>query len=103
MQKIRNITVAVPDDLYRQTRRLAAENNHSVTALIRYLLYCLPKAMQAAPIPADLDNIAPRIPAPPDFARAAARAAEHGEPWPPPLQPVPAAKTSGFVRPQIGK
>ena len=93
MQKIRNITVAVPEDLYRQTRRLAAENNDTVTFMVRYLLYCLPKALKAAPIPA----------APPDFGRAAALAAKSGQPWPPPLQPVPAAKTSGFVRPQIGK
>ena len=103
MQKIRNITVAVPDDLYRQTRRLAAENNHSVTAMVRYLLYCLPKALQAAPIPADTDNSVPRISAPPDFARAFAHAKKNKEPWPPPLQPVPQPKTSGFVRPKIGK
>jgi hypothetical protein len=98
MQKIRNITVAVPEELYRQTRRLAAENNHTVTEIVRYLLYCLPKALQAAPIPANSNASAP-----PDFARAFARAKKNGEPWPPPLQPVPAPKTSGFVRPQIGK
>jgi len=77
MSQIRNITVAVPDELYRQTRRLAAENNHSVTASVRYLLYCLPKALQAAPIPADS-----HISAPPDFARAFARAKKNKEPWP---------------------
>jgi hypothetical protein len=98
MSQIRNITVAVPDELYRQTRRLAAENNHSVTASVRYLLYCLPKALQAAPIPADS-----HISAPPDFARAFARAKKNKEPWPPPVQPVPQPKTSGFVRPQIGE
>jgi hypothetical protein len=98
MSQLRNITVAVPDELYRQTRRLAAENNHSVTASVRYLLYCLPKALQAAPIPADS-----HISAPPDFARAFARAKKNKEPWPPPVQPVPQPKTSGFVRPQIGE
>ena len=98
MSQIRNITVAVPDELYRQTRRLAAENNHSFTASVRYLLYCLPKALQAAPIPADS-----HISAPPDFARAFARAKKNKEPWPPPVQPVPQPKPSGFVRPQIGE
>jgi hypothetical protein len=96
MPRIRNITVAVPEELYRQTRRIAAEHNDTVTTLVRYLLYCLPKALQAAPMPAD-SNIAP----PPDLGRAAALAAENGEPWPPPRQPVPAPKTSGFVSPKI--
>jgi hypothetical protein len=42
MRKVKNITVAVPVDLYRQTRRLAAEYDTTVTAMVAYLLERLP-------------------------------------------------------------
>jgi hypothetical protein len=38
MRKVKHITVAVPVDLYRQTRRLAAEYDTTVTAMVAYLL-----------------------------------------------------------------
>jgi len=45
MRNVRNITVAVSDDLYRQTRRLAAEYDTTVTAMVVYLLQRLPAAL----------------------------------------------------------
>jgi hypothetical protein len=42
MRKVMNITVAVPPELYRQTRRLAAEYDTTVTDMVRYLLEKLP-------------------------------------------------------------
>jgi hypothetical protein len=38
MRNVNHITVAVPLDLYRQTRRLAAEYDTTVTAIVAYLL-----------------------------------------------------------------
>jgi hypothetical protein len=51
MREVRNITVAVSDDLYRQTRRLAAEYDTTVTALVFYLLERLPDALNRARFP----------------------------------------------------
>jgi hypothetical protein len=45
MRKVRNITVAVDPELYRQTRRLAAEYNTSVTDRLRFLLLAMPEAL----------------------------------------------------------
>ena len=45
MRKVRNITVAVDPELYRQTRRLAAEYNTSVTERLRFLLLAMPEAL----------------------------------------------------------
>ena len=51
MRKVRNITVAVDPELYRQTRRLAAEYNTSVTDMVRFLLLAMPDALKAARYP----------------------------------------------------
>jgi cell division septation protein DedD len=51
MRTVRNITVAVTPELYRQTRMLAAEYDSTVTALVAYLLERLPKALKAARFP----------------------------------------------------
>ena len=48
MRKVRNITVAVDPELYRQTRHLAAEYNTSVTDMVRFLLLAMPEALKAA-------------------------------------------------------
>jgi hypothetical protein len=37
MRTVRNITVAVDPDLYRQTRRIAADNDTTVTDMVRFL------------------------------------------------------------------
>jgi hypothetical protein len=65
MRKVRNITVAVDPELYRQTRRLAAEYNTSVTDMVRFLLLAMPEALKAARYPGGR----------PQFGIAAARAA----------------------------
>jgi hypothetical protein len=64
MRTVRNITVAVDPELYRQTRRLAAEYNTSVTDRLRFLLLAMPEALRAAHYPGGR----------PQFGSAAARA-----------------------------
>ncbi len=51
MRNVRNITVAVTPELYRQTRMLAVEYDTTVTALVAYLLERMPKALKAARFP----------------------------------------------------
>jgi hypothetical protein len=51
MRTVRNITVAVSPELYRQTRMLAAEYDSTVTAMVAYLLERMPKALKAARFP----------------------------------------------------
>jgi hypothetical protein len=51
MRTVKNITVAVDPELYRQTRRLAIEYNTSVTDMVRFLLLALPDALKAARYP----------------------------------------------------
>lgn len=47
----RHITVAANPDLYRQTRRLAAQYDTTVTDMLTYLLLLLPDAVKAARYP----------------------------------------------------
>ena len=51
MRTVRNITVAVDPDLYRQTRKIAADYDTTVTDMVRYLLVILPEAVKAARYP----------------------------------------------------
>jgi len=39
---MRNITVTVPDDVYRRARVWAAERDTSVSAVVKYLLETMP-------------------------------------------------------------
>ncbi len=48
MREVRNITVAVTPELYQQTRKLAAEMDSTVTAMVAYLLQRFPTALKAA-------------------------------------------------------
>jgi hypothetical protein len=64
MRTVRNITVAVEPELYRQTRRIAADNDTTVTDMVRFLLLALPDAVKAARYPGGR----------PQFGLAAARA-----------------------------
>jgi len=48
MRQVRNITVAVTPELYRQTRRLAAEMDSTVTAMVAYLLERFPSFLKGA-------------------------------------------------------
>ncbi|MGP8173635.1 MAG: hypothetical protein ACLP7O_03700 [Terracidiphilus sp.] len=64
MRTVRNITVAIEPELYRQTRRIAADYDTTVTDMVRYLLLALPEAVKAARYPGGR----------PQFGLAAARA-----------------------------
>jgi hypothetical protein len=65
MRTVRNITVAVEPELYRQTRKIAADYDTTVTDMVRFLLLVLPEAVKDARYPRGR----------PQFALAAARAA----------------------------
>ena len=65
MRTVRNITVAVEPELYRQTRKIAADYDTTVTDMVRFLLLILREAVKAARYPGGA----------PQFGLAAARAA----------------------------
>jgi hypothetical protein len=73
MRTVRNITVAVEPELYRQTRRIAADYDSTVTDMVRFLLIALPEAVKAARYPGGR----------PQFGLAAARAARAAASAPP--------------------
>jgi hypothetical protein len=73
MRTVRNITIAVEPELYRQTRRIAADYDTTVTDMVRFLLLALPEAVKAARYPGGR----------PQFGLAAARAARAAVAAPP--------------------
>jgi len=73
LRTVRNITVAVEPELYRQTRRIAADYDTTVTDMVRFLLLVLPEAVKAARYPGGR----------PQFGLAAARAARAAASAPP--------------------
>jgi hypothetical protein len=96
MKGIRNITVAVSDDLYRQTRRVAAEYDTTVTEMVRFLLIALPSAVEAALFPGGR----------PQFGRAVYLAKKAGTPWPPSAQsqpPIPTPQSPQTAATEITK
>jgi hypothetical protein len=86
MRAVRNITVAVEPELYRQTRRIAADYDTTVTDMVRFLLLALPEAVKAARYPGGR----------PQFGLAAARAARAAAPpaAPAPNPPAPSLPAS---------
>ena len=86
MRAVRNITVAVEPELYRQTRRIAADYDTTVTDMVRFLLLALPEAVKAARYPGGC----------PQFGLAAARAARAAAPpaAPAPNPPAPSLPAS---------
>jgi len=86
MRTVRNITVAVEPELYRQTRRIAADYDTTVTDMVRFLLLALPEAVKAARYPGGR----------PQFGLAAARAARAAAPpaAPAPNPPAPSLPAS---------
>jgi hypothetical protein len=72
MRTVRNITVAVEPELYRQTRRVAADYDTTVTDMVRFLRLALPEAVKDARYPGGR----------PQFGLAAARAACASAPAP---------------------
>ncbi len=94
MRTVRNITVAVEPELYRQTRRIAAEYDATVNDMVRFLLLVLPEAAKAARYPGGRPQFG--------LAMAArdARSASEAKPAPapanlpnPPMQSDPATGT----------
>jgi hypothetical protein len=77
MRTVRKFTVAVEPELYRQTRRIAADYDTIVTDRLRYLLLALPEAVKAARYPGGR----------PHFGMAAARAAAPAQPATPVINP----------------
>ena len=78
MRTVRNITVAVDPELYRQTRKIAADYDTTVTDIVKFLLLVLPEAVKAARYPGRR----------PQFGLASARAARAAAP---PAVPTPNA------------
>jgi hypothetical protein len=88
MRTVRNITIAVEPELYRQTRRIAADYDTTVTDMVRFLLLVLPEAVKAARYPGGR----------PQFDLAAARTARAAASAPPaatsPNPPTPSPEKS---------
>ncbi len=78
MRTVRNITVAVEPELYRQTRRIAVEYDTTVTDMVRFLLLVLPEAAKSARYPGGR----------PKFGSAAVRAAASALPATPAVNPL---------------
>jgi hypothetical protein len=93
MRTVRNITVAVEPELYRQTRKIAADYDTTVTDMVRFLLVTLPEAVKAARYPGGR----------PQFGLAAARAARAAASAPPaatcpePSHPLPGKKRNSAL------
>ena len=51
MRKVRNITVCVSPEIYRQTRHLAADYNTTVSHMVAWLLERLPAALERSRYP----------------------------------------------------
>ena len=87
MRTVRNITVAVEPELYRQTRRIAADYDTTVTDMVRFLLLVLPEAVKAARYPGGR----------PQFGLAAARIARAAASSVPPAatSPLPPTPSPG--------
>lgn len=69
MPKVRNITVAVSPELYRQTRRIAADSDTTITELVRHILVNLPVLLRSTNHPA-ADSSTAANPASPSAAPA---------------------------------
>ena|SRR6185312_5691462 len=65
MPRVRNITVAVSPDLYRQTRRIAADSDTTVTELVRHILVHLPELLRNTNHPAADQSAEATPPSPP--------------------------------------
>jgi len=51
MRKVKNITVCVTPEIYRQTRHLAAEYDSTVSTIVAWLLERLPAALERTRFP----------------------------------------------------
>jgi hypothetical protein len=89
MRKVRNITVAVPHDLYLQSRRLAAEYDTTVTAMVAHLLERMPTYLKNANYPVGGPTRPVRGP-----AELASKKARRPAPPPPPRKNAPFARVA---------
>jgi hypothetical protein len=97
VRTVRNITVAVTADLYRQTRKLAAEYDTTVTAIVAYLLQRLPNALKRAEYPVGGPKPAPSARPAPSAAQTAAASANPRNPSSmnkPDLPPTPSPQVA---------
>ena len=84
MRKVKNITVCVSPEIYRQTRHLAAQYDSTVSTIVAWLLERLPAALERSRFPkggpkpsaAVPSSLVPMVTAPPT-------------PSPPPRHPPP--------------
>ena len=51
MRKVKNITVCVSPEIYRQTRHLAAQYDSTVSTIVAWLLERLPSALERSRFP----------------------------------------------------
>lgn len=86
MREVRNITVAVSPELYRQTRKLAAEMDSTVTAMVAYLLERFPSYLKGAGY---------KVTVPPGAPHHLPGRSSHGEP------PAPNCQACTRVAPQV--
>lgn len=89
MTKVRNITIAVTPELYRQTRRIAADSDTTVTELVRHILINLPELLRSTNHPAADPDAAAQPPSPP--------AAPASFAIPPSRRVTPAPQTAGSL------
>ncbi|MGB6689758.1 MAG: hypothetical protein WBE76_18130 [Terracidiphilus sp.] len=95
MRQVRNITVAVPLDLYLQSRRLAAKYDTTVTAMVAHLLERMPMYLKNANYPVGGPRRPVRGPAELALEEAARRATASPStptPHPPPPQNADSAR-----------
>jgi uncharacterized DUF497 family protein len=64
MRKVRNITVEVSPETYRETRRLAADYETTVTAMVVYFLERMPLRLMKARARAEAAQQAQSAPSP---------------------------------------
>lgn len=107
MAQVRNITISVSHELYRQSRHLAADYDYTVTGLMRHFLENLPWLLRKIPPPPGstrhpaMAPAAPAAPVPqpttpalqPALAQSQPAAAPASRPAPAP-QPAPARKSA---------
>jgi hypothetical protein len=93
MRKVKNITVCVTPEIYRQARHLAAEYDSTVSAMVAWLLQRLPAAIERSRFPKG----GPKPPSVPQSLSPSVPAST--TPLPPtPLCPAPSAPGSSPSR-----
>ena len=87
MRKVKNITVCVTPEIYRQTRHLAAQYDSTVSTIVAWLLQRLPAALERTRFPKG----GPKPSAQPAPAPYSLLATPYSPPYP--LPPTPPSET----------